>query len=204
MALQDPDGDRWTAGDLVRYLNDGQLAIATLKPDEVATRAVIAPEPGARQDLPGDALSIIDVRCNAQGRMRALSRVDQQDLEAVSRDWQSMPQSLEAVHYMHDSREPRVFYLYPPVLASATVELVYAQYPKDVPAPSGPTAAGVTGETFLEHRWAGPLLDYVLYRAWLRDAEYAGNATLAAGYLATFTAALGAQAQAAAAAQPTT
>ena len=204
LALQDPEGDRWTAADLVHYLNDGQLAIATLKPEEVAVTETFTPVAGARQTLPSDALSIIEVRCNTLGRMRALTRVDQQDLESVSRDWQSMPASTEPVHYMHAPREPRAFYLYPPVRPGAEVELVYAQYPADVPAPAGSTAADVQGETFLEHRWAGPLLDYVLYRAWLRDAEYAGNATLAAGYLATFTAALGAQAPAQTAPQPAT
>jgi len=138
--------------------------------------------------LPDDAIVPLEVRCNTDGRMRALTRVDRYVLESVARDWASETPRDVVVHYMFSPLEPRVFYLYPPPSELCRVELTYCRYPDDVPVPSAPTADAVTGETTLDKKWEAPLLAYVLYRAWLKDAEAAGNAQLAAGYMAAFTA----------------
>lgn len=187
-ALQEDGADptRWSTSELVRYLNAGQLALATLRPAEMAVTIPFTPEEGARQTLPDDAMALLEVRCNSSGRMRALTLVDRHTLEAVEPEWASSTPTATPVHYMYGPIEPRVFYLYRPVSAQASVELTYARYPEDVPQPPDNLLSSVTGDTALEAKWANALRDYVLYRAWAKDAEYGANANLAATYFAAF------------------
>ena len=195
VALQDETGTRWPATELVTYLNDGQRVLVGSRPSETAVTVEFAPTVGAVQTLPEDAMLMLEVRCNTAGRRRALTPVDRKTLESVARDWQSPAPSAELVHFMHGPMEPRVFYVYPPASSAASLQLTYSRYPTPVAHPVGVTAADVVGTTDLESKWNDALLDYVLYRAWLKDAESSANASLAAGYLSTFTAAVGAQAQ---------
>lgn len=188
--LQD-EGVRWTAPELVSYLNDGQRQLVTVRPSETAVTTTFAPVQGGRQELPQDALTLLEVRCNSAGRMRALTLVERHMLESVEPDWASLTPTDTPVHYMYGPLEPRVFYLYRPVSLNARVELTYAKYPVDVPTPTGTTADSVFGETALDAKWANALRDYTLYRAFMKDAEYGANAALVATHRAQFLEALG-------------
>jgi len=191
VALQD-DGTRWPAPELVRYLRDGVLALLRVKPEESESSVAFVPVPGAKQALPVDAMRLLSIDCNAQGRWRAMTMVERADLQAVARDWLSMTPAVELVHWMAPATEPRTFYVYPPARDGAALELTYCKYPDPIPEPGSAAWASVTGATGVEARWNAALRDYVLYRAWLKDAESGANAQLAAGYLSTFTAQLGA------------
>lgn len=191
VALQD-DGTRWPAPDLVRYLADGIELLLQAKPQEGAVGVVFEPAAGARQALPDDAISLLDVANNAQGRMRAMTQVGRADLEAVSRDWLSERPTTDLVHWMAPANEPKHFYVYPPASIGARLVLTYCQRPAPMPEPVGADWTSVSGTTGLDAKWSPALRDYVLYRAWLKDAEFGGNAQIAAGYLSTFTAQLGA------------
>ncbi len=201
--LQDPAGVRWSAGELVGYLNDGQLQLSIARPDEVTQSFEFPLASGARQTLPATARLLVDVPRNVGGRQKALRATDRTYLEAIVPEWQSVAGTTEFVHFIYDMREPRVFFVYPPAKATgAAVVLTCAMYPATVATPSGPTAADVTGDIGVSDQWTSALLSYVLYRAFSKDAEYAANASLAASHLALFNAATGAQLQAAAAVAP--
>ena len=204
LELQDPSGIRWPATDLVKHLHDGQRAIAQKRPDTTATAVTFSPAaPGARHTLPAAAASLIDIPRNAAGRKRAITKVDQVLLDATVRDWQGMTPSAEVLHFMHDLREPRVFLTYPPAAATTSLELVYSAYPASTPTASGATAATVSGNIDLPDEWATALRYYVLFRAWSKDAEYGGNAQLAASNYQLFKAELGEQLESAATVAPT-
>ena len=201
--LQDPAGVRWPATELVQHLHEGQRAIAQKRPDTTATVVTFSPAaPGARHTLPAAAASLIDIPRNAAGRKRAITKVDQVLLDATVRDWQGMTPSAEVLHFMHDLREPRVFLTYPPAAATTSLELVYSAYPASTPTASGATAATVSGNIDLPDEWATALRYYVLYRAWSKDAEYGGNAQLAATNYGLFKAELGEQLESAATVAP--
>jgi hypothetical protein len=106
---------------------------------------------------------------------------------------------------MHDLREPRVFQVYPPAATGASVDMTYALYPTDVPVPvDGWPASTVTGDIDLSDTWADALLNFVLFKAYSKDAEFGGNSQLASGYLALFNAAVGSQLQSTATVAPQT
>lgn len=201
--LQDPEGVRWPATELVAYLHDGQRAIAQKRPDQTAKEVEFAPAAaGARHALPPDAASLIDIPRNANGRKRAITKVDARILDATVRDWQSMQPSTEVLHFCHDMRDPNVFLTYPPAARSARLQLVYSAHPASSAAASGAKADTVTGGIDLPDQWANALRYYVLYRAWNKDAEYGGNTQLAASNHQRFKAELGEQLDSAATMAP--
>lgn len=194
--LKDTEGTRWPAEELVSYLNDGQRAIVGRRPDTTATTQTVSLAAGTRQVLPALAQVFMDLPKNAAGRQRAITRVDKNTLDAASPGWQSAPAMQEVRHFMHDLREPRVFYVYPPVRAGVPVDMQYAAYPQDVSAPLGADYSSVFGDCALDIEWSAALLYFVLFRAFGKDAEV-GNAATAAAYLDLFKRELGEPLQAA-------
>lgn len=202
--LQDPTGVRWPATLLVKFLHDGQRAVAQKRPDQTATVVTFTPVAGARQTLPTGAASLIDIPRNAAGRKRAITKVDQLLLDQTARDWQNQTPSTEILHFCHDLREPRVFVLYPPAAATASLELVYSAYPAATASASGPASTTVTGNIDIPDEWGNALRYYMLYRAWSVDMEAGANSQLAATNYQLFKAELGEQIEGSSSVKPQT
>lgn len=203
-ALQDVSGVRWPADELVRYLNDGQREIVRLRPDQKAASVTMSLVEGYRQTISPDHAALVDVSANASGKRKRITKVDLALLDSVEPAWRSKPAASEIVHFCHDLREPRVFYVYPPAKAGSTVEVVVSLYPADVPVPSGASYGAVTGNIDLTDQWADALLNFILFKAYSKDAEFGGNAQMAASYLGLFNAAIGSQLQSTATVAPQT
>lgn len=194
-ALQDNDGVRWPATELVRYLNDGQRALCVVRPDASSAYAALVPVAGVRQTLPASAISLMDVPCNTSGR--AIRKVDQLALDCVNRDWRSAAGVSAFTNFTYDPREPRVFCLYPPATGGVgSVDVVYSVYPSDVPTPSGAAYTTCTGNMSVVDQWDTAMLNYVLGRAYAKDAAFGGNKVLSDSYMAAFVAMIGGQLQA--------
>jgi hypothetical protein len=187
--LQDTDGTRWPVLEQLGHLNEALRTLLTLRPDLNALTAPFTPVAGATQTLPATACTFIDVPRNAAGRKRAITKVDRNLLDRQAPDWMSTPPSTEALHFMFDLREPRVFHIYPPLSVTALLELTVSPYPPEI------TQASTID---LPAYWDTALLHYMLHRAYSKDAEFGANAALSASHLALFSAASGAQLQPAA------
>lgn len=199
-ALVDETSVRWTVTELVRYLNDGQREIVTYRPDATATTASVSLVAGARQTLPAEAFKLLDVIRNTNGAKSAVRKVDQKLLEAQLPDWQSGTGSMTVKHYMYDLRDIRVFYVYPPALTGASLEMLYSAKPTDIAEQTA--VSSVTGNISVLDLFANALQSYVLYRAFAKDAEYAGNAAMASAHYAAFQNAVGVEASATANSSP--
>ena len=82
---------------------------------------------------------------------------------------------------------------------------MYSAYPTDVPEPvDGSTFETVTGQLSLPDIYGNVLQDYILYRAYMKDSEYAGNAQRAQAHYAAFANALGIEIKATVAVAPRT
>lgn len=191
--LLDEAGTRWPARELVSHLNDAVRALVVARPDITTTTTAVALVAGARQALPAEAAVLVDIPCNTAGKKRSISKVDQLLLDRTVPGWQGMPQALEVEHFMHDLREPRAFLVYPPARVGTQVDLTWSARLQPITEPSGATWAQVSGGIELSEDWATALLNYVLYRAYSKDAEYGGNAQLAAANLQLFKAELSEQ-----------
>ena len=140
--LQDPDGTRWKATELVAHLNDGQRALVELRPEMFAVTVAASLVAGPRQTVPAACAELLEIPCNTSGN--AIRPVERAQLDAIEPNWYTKTGTTAIKHTMVDAREPNVFYVYPPAAVGASVDLVYSAWPADVPAPSGVTAATVT------------------------------------------------------------
>ena len=198
--LSDDDNVRWTVTELVRYLNDGQREIVTYRPDSTATTATVALVAGARQSLPSASYKLLDVVRNTSGTKAAVRKIDQKLLDAQVPSWQSGTTNTTVKHYMYDVRDIKVFYVYPPAAVGASLEVLYSATPTSITEQT--SVDSVTGNLTVHELFANALADYILYRAFAKDVEYAGNITRAQAHYAAFQNGVGVEASATAAASP--
>jgi hypothetical protein len=200
--LQDTTSIRWPVAELVRYLNDGQREVIMYRPDAMVTNATITCVAGSRQSLPANGAKLIEVIRNS-GTRRAVRLVNREILDAQMPGWHSLTGQNELLHYMYDPRDPRTFYVYPPATTSAQLDIVYAAYPTDIVEPAdGTNYTAVTGNISLPDIYGNVLQDYILYRAYTKDSEYAGNVQRAQAHYAAFANALGIEIKATVAVAP--
>jgi hypothetical protein len=190
--MQDNTSVRWPVAELVRYLNDGQREVVLYRPDSMVTDATVALVAGAKQALPSNGSKLIDVIRNTSGNKRSVRMTNRNILDTQSPNWYNLTGVTEVLHYMYDPRDPKVFYVYPPAASTgASVELVYSAYPTDITEPAdGALYTAVTGNISLPDIYGNVLADYILYRAYTKDSEYAGNAQRAQAHYGAFQAAL--------------
>lgn len=176
--LQDKTNVRWPVEELLRALNDGQRAIVLKRPDAAAKNIPVQLVTGSRQTLPAEGLRLIDVTRNmgSTGAMpgRSIRIVQREVLDAQIPDWHTQFGN-SVKHYILDNRDPKRFYVYPGVQAgqSVWVEIIYSTSPTDVQS--------LTSDIALDDIYAPALVNYVVFRAYSKDAEYTadgGAATL--------------------------
>lgn len=192
--LQDTTNVRWPTAELLRYLNDGQREVVLLRPDaSVTTQAVQLAANETRQALPATGVRLLDATRNMGSAGTtpgsAIRLIAREVLDTQVPTWHSDVGQTVVKHYMFDPRAPKQFYVYPRVHATTQVwvELVYSSAPTDV--------AGLNNTITLDDIYANALIDFVLYRAYSKDAEYAANATYATQRYQSFLASLGIKGQ---------
>lgn len=206
--LQDTTNVRWTTPELVRYLNDGRREVLLQRPDAYSRNEQFTAAVGTRQRLttlnPSAAKLIDVVRNVASGK--AVRLVNREILDSQLPGWHNIASTTDAVHFMYDPRDPLTFYVYPPAASGAKYDVVYAAYPAEMPEPATNVAVStLTGASYalvLDDIYGNCLQDYVLYRAYMKDSEYAGNAGRATAHYSAFANALGIEIKATVAVQP--
>ncbi len=218
--LQDDTSVRWSAAELTQWLNDGQTAMQALRPDTTEVIASVALSPGSLQSLydytnalPQPPVKLMKVSRNMalEGRRRAVRLVSRDIMDVVKPDWQSVPPATDCVNYMTDVNLPAAFWVYPPApvpsaqVPAMMVEIHYSAMPVklDLPA-AGATWQDIKGDLSVRDRFAMVLVDYVLYRAYLKDAEFGGNGSRSKTHFDLFQSALMADVQGTMVAQPST
>lgn len=188
--LQDTTNTRWPSDELFDWLSDGQREIVLNKPDAYATNEAVVTVEGTKQTIPAAGITLIDVIRNmgvTDGTTpgNAIRIIEREILDAQRPDWHTETPVAVTLHYMFDKRDPKNFYVYPPQPGTdmGYLELIYSSAPPD------PTdiAAVIT----LDDIYGNALLDYILYRAYSKDADYAANAMRAVGHLSAFQKSLG-------------
>lgn len=191
--LQDVTGTRWDEPELLDWFNDARRELAVIKPAEFAVRSAVDLEVGTLQTLPDGAFQLLRVDCNlltVNPRLpgRTVTIVDRRVMSAMHPRWQedeAFPFEPQAKHYVYDDTEPTVFHVFPGNDGTGAVEVSVAVLPDD--------ATAATETIGVRDIYANALLDYVLYRAFSKDADHPGNAERASGHYAAFASAVGAK-----------
>ena len=189
-ATNDPTNVRWTTPKVIRYANDGQRDIALYRPDAFTTNTVFTCAVGSKQALPAGATKLLSITRNGDNG-RVVTPIKRELLDASVPLWHSTTPSALIMHTIYDERDPLVFYVYPPATNTATLQMQYANVPVDIATPSSDFLAGVSGNLSVGDLFVNALLDYVLFRAYSEEAEYAGDPVRASAALARYANALG-------------
>lgn len=186
--LNDKTWARWPKQELLDYYNDSVLAIVLMRPDANAADVDFTCVAGTKQLLPSNALKLIDVVRNDSGRV--IRYIDRAALDDNYPDWHISADAADAAAYTYDDRNSKVFYLYPGVIAAAKINLVYSV------APQAKTLAQVNDVTQpavadLDDIYINPIIDFILSRAYSKDADYVANSNRAVSHYNAFLQQLG-------------
>lgn len=174
--LNDAGAVRWTSDELMKWLNDARREIATLRPDLYAIKTLIELIAGAAQSIPSDGMRLMDVTRNANGI--ACTITEKELLDQFRPGWQKQSSSKSIRHFMMDERYPTDFWVYPPAMLGAELEIVYQPTPTDV----GSGAALSTSESM----YLSAIVDYMCFRAFSKDVEFVGAVDRAAAHYGKF------------------
>lgn len=212
-----PQFERWTERELVNWLNDAQRAIAKYIPQACSRVDAIRLRPGTRQSIaeiassdviPGDGSAAIVVRGNAVQDVirnmgangatpgRVIKRIDRESLDAGNPDWHTAKQSAVIREYAFDPRTPTVFFVSPPAAVGTWVEISYMANPSEIANPGNAYGkdGGSSVTISIDDKYTDDIVNYVMARAHMKDAEFSGNAGLASSFINIFTSSINAQA----------
>lgn len=213
--LQDDAGIRWPSSELLLWISDAQREICLLKPDAGAVNGVVKLRRNTtKQTMSGIELTggnavagnrLLRVVRNIHttdfadntgtGAGRSIRLVDRRILDSQFPDWHDPSASAgtdaafistggNIINYVFDEVDPETFYVFPGVASSQDVyiEIVYSKVPADVTS---------TSDTIdIPDIYANAITDYVCYRAFTKESDYAANAQRAAAHYNSFVTAI--------------
>ena len=187
--LQDTTNVRWSQQTLLDYLNDGQREVVLFRPDaNPVNESLTLAANSAKQSLPATALRLLSIYKNASPTTKPITNIERRVLDDQIEDWYGTT-GTNVEHYVYDPMDPKVLYVYPHTTSSsATISIVYSSSPANI------TISNFTSDTTvisLDDVYANAILDYMLYRAYQKDTEYAGDMQRSAMYLQSFQNSLG-------------
>lgn len=188
--MSDEDRIRWTADERIRWINDAGREIVLRRPAARSVTQNLTLVAGTYQTTPIGTAQLLDVTRNikAGGAAGASVRItDRQIMDDSDPDWHSGRAGVTQ-HYMQDDRAPTTFYVYPPAVAGALVEVLLSVPP--------PAVTATTETVDMRAEFIGPIVDWCLYRMHSKDSEYSQGAVAMQHYSA-FADAIGAPAAAA-------
>lgn len=195
----DTNKTRWPALELQNWLNDAYREISLVRPDVNTTSGTFNCAAGVRQVLSGqfpNATTLVDVVRNmASGsRLRAITKIGRRVLDEQIPDWYAKTGVQDIEHFIYDPVLPKEFMVYPPAASGAQVEIVVASVPTAHTLTETQLNNAATTETIrIDDSYANAILDYMLYRAFTKDTDYAGNAQRASLHYQAMQNAIGAK-----------
>jgi hypothetical protein len=184
--LLDLSNVRWTRAELLDWINAGQKQIVILSPNATNKTSVYKLVAGTRQVIPSDGWTLLDVirnmGTNGTTPGRTIRVVSEELMDNFDVNWHASQSATTVRNVIFNQQDQTVFYVYPPNNGNGYIQINYSPVP--------PTILLETETISLNDIFMPVLLDYVLYRACSKDAEYAPGLQLAAGYLQTFLASM--------------
>ena len=198
--LQDATNVRFPNDELLKFFNDAQKEVVLHRPDanmqNVNNFTCVA---GSKQTIPTTGLRLVDVVRNVGGR--AITQVDRKILDETLPNWHetTADSTRKIEHFIFDPADPKHFYVYPKATTAFQLEIVFSAAPSDISISNFNTD---TTTISVDDVYANSLLDYILYRAYQKDSEFAGNSQRSMMHYQGFTNSLGVKTQVDAAVTP--
>jgi len=169
---------RWSEAELVMLANDGQREICSHRPEAHIKTEEITLQAGPIQYLPSGGTRLLDLIYNSGGK--AISLVEKGFLTQVDTSWAVAPDIADGIiHYMYSQTDPRKFFVYPNATATTKVWGSFTAIPP---------LLTINDALTIDDSYLSCLTDFVLFRAFSKDAESAGNAARALAHMNAFNA----------------
>lgn len=196
LLYHDEDYVRMTEQQYLRFLDDALLQLILARPDAHEKRDVVKLSPGARQTLPDEAYTLIDVYLNKVHLKDINTYLDGKPIYQVARkdldyfnNWYSVSGNTEEINeFAYDIRTPKSYWVNPPVTNSPDV-YVELGYSYGVPAFADTTDEyAVTLEKVVpvSEEFRNALVNYMLYLCYSVDSTSQYDRTVADKYLQLF------------------
>lgn len=183
LLLVDEDSTHWTEQELLGWLNDAYKFIVKAIPQSSVKRATytgLIPNK-ADQTIPSDAIVLLGMHYNTQSG-KAVSLISRSALDAENNSWYTSTGTGDIKHYVYDELNPKLVWLYPNPTASTSVEISYSFVPSNTLT---------TEDCKLDDTYTNSIIDYILYRAYLKDIALGGDSNRADIAYKTFLTSLG-------------
>lgn len=199
--LQDTAHTRYANADLLKFFNDGQREVVMFRPDANVVHSAFTCAAGSKQSIANitGALRLVEVVRNTGGR--SISQVSRLMLDNALPNWHTAvaDPDIKIENFIYDSSDPKHFYVYPAGETTFQLDIIYSKAPTEISISNYSTD---TQTISLDDTYANALLDYVLYRAYQYDSEFAGSAQKAMMHYQAFTSAIGQKTQGDSASDP--
>lgn len=210
--LNDAGHTRWTISEVATWINAGCLELVMLKPTALTINVAMKLSAGSKQALAG--ATFLDTESGAAATITpiqllgvvrnlgtdglntsvgaAIVGIKRKTLDVALPLWHTMT-GAAVKNFMFDAKNPKIFYIYPGAKAGSTlhIEVCVSRQPVNVLAKDATEFGTDDIDAGLDDGYEAPLVDYVLYRAFAKDIEDAGNAQRSQWHFQAFQQALG-------------
>lgn len=167
---QDKTQVSWSKSEWLNWFNDAVLAVANARPDALSKNTTFNITTGSKQKLPDDGLSWLKVIRNFSTG-KPVREIQRRQLDDQVDSWHNRT-GANVDHYAKDPLDPKHIYIYPQPTAGHQLEVIYAVAPTAIEISDFDSDSQVLP---VDDVYLNPILDLMLYRAYSKDAEYAGN-----------------------------
>ena len=183
--LRDANNDSWPEDAIHESILEAEKVIVNYRPDAAPIDTTLTCVAGIKQSIteldpaPNRLLSVKYNRVNDVNG-RSVRRVGIGDLDAIRPNWRSATGATVIREFMHDEREPLIFYVNPPAAVGAKLQLSYSAIP---------TRYGVVDDatnTTISDLYEPMIIEWAMYRLFGHDIEGSVNIGRSQQHLTTF------------------
>ena len=188
----DPDQPQYDDPTLMAWLNEGYIALVTLKPSANTVERIIGLQPGMDQQLPADAIALVrpmfNLGLDGYTRGPTITAADRDTLLNFVTSVGSVEPDAIVQHILYDDQQPLTFQVYPPQpIPPTSISVAMSAIPKQ--------HTSLNEVLSLPSLYSPVLTDYICYRALAEDSGNQNNREKSDRFQATFFQALGARLQ---------
>nr|WP_156967774.1 DUF6682 family protein [Methylosinus sp. PW1] len=199
--LQDEGSTRWPLAEMRLWFNDALREISLVKPTAFAKPVITLMGVGSYQKIDGQYTGILRITTNLKTVTESprdpglsIKTVDKDMLDAQTPYWQDQVKTRKARvvrNVAFDQNDPNAFWVYPPNDGTGVVDVIVSRvHPgvAEIVSPANPELLSnySTPITDINDVYENIIVDYILYRSFSKDAQFAGSAARAAAYYSQF------------------
>lgn len=203
----------WTIPELATWINAGCREIVLLKPTALTASVAVGMQGGTKQSLAGatfrntgdgSAVSLTPLQLldgvrnlGATGTEagQVVRVVERKTLDVMLPGWHMAAGAAAVRFLMFDPKNPLGFFVYPRPITPLYLEVVVSRAPVNALLDTASVLGTGDIDAGLLDIYESALVDYVLYRAWLKDVDSPSGLSRAQGHYRAFATALGVKLQ---------